>query len=349
MLALQSADGMQQVLGASHAARSQRVPLAALGARPQPAALMQQPASCAGRGSCRRLGWVGFDPFAAARTRRYVRIAVSARYRDAQPVTGSARAPSTSEISVVQSPGTRLTRNLPRPPRRPAVSAATRDARPAQPNRAALHAHPRRAASHHHHRYDRPINLGPQIVRLRPAPHCRTPIVFDDGRARAALHQLAAGSVLELSRAAGVSGRTRTLRGHDRPRAEMSVYNPFDFFLEASAEQYPFSYDDALKTELAPYLACDAQTAAPLFRAYLDGVDRTPVGTVNFLVALNQQLAGRHRLSGADGAGRADARADARARIGLVSRQRMAAGAAAAPSRLAARFVSGYLIQLTPT
>ena len=131
--------------------------------------------------------------------------------------------------------------------------------------------------------------------------------------------------------------------------AEMSVYNPFDFFLEASAEQYPFSYDDALKTELAPYLACDPQTsAAPLFRAYLDGVDRTPAGTTNFLVALNQQL-------------QRDIGYLVRMEPGVQTPAQtleLASGSCRDSAWLlvqlcrhlgiAARFVSGYLIQLTP-
>ncbi|HDR9053326.1 TPA: transglutaminase family protein [Burkholderia vietnamiensis] len=106
MLALQSADGMQQVLGASHAAQSQRVPLAALGAQPQPATLMQQPAGHAwAEAHVEGLGWVGFDPFMnRCPDERYVRIAVGLDYRDAQPVTGLGASTVGVEISVVQSP-----------------------------------------------------------------------------------------------------------------------------------------------------------------------------------------------------------------------------------------------------
>ncbi|KVH63417.1 IMP dehydrogenase, partial [Burkholderia sp. MSMB1072] len=114
-------------------------------------------------------------------------------------------------------------------------------------------------------------------------------------------------------------------------------------------EQYPFSYDDALKTELAPYLACDPQTsAAPLFRAYLDGVDRTPAGTVNFLVALNQRL-------------QRDIGYLVRMEPGVQTPAQtleLASGSCRDSAWLlvqlcrhlgiAARFVSGYLIQLTP-
>ena len=154
---------------------------------------------------------------------------------------------------------------------------------------------PIRVALNHktHYRYDRLVGLLPHVIRLRPAPHCRTPILSYSMTVKPAGHFVNwqqdpfANYLARLV----FPERTREFEITVDLVAEMSVYNPFDFFLEASAEQYPFSYDDALKTELAPYLACDPQaSAAPLFRAYVDGVDRTPAGTVNFLVALNQQL-----------------------------------------------------------
>ncbi|RQZ70981.1 transglutaminase family protein [Burkholderia sp. Bp9004] len=105
-LALQSGDGMQQALGASHAAQSQGLPQAALGAQPQAAALMQQPAGHAwAEAYVEGLGWVGFDPFMnRCPDERYVRIAVGLDARDAQPVTGLGASTVGIEISVVQSP-----------------------------------------------------------------------------------------------------------------------------------------------------------------------------------------------------------------------------------------------------
>ncbi|RQZ70982.1 DUF2126 domain-containing protein [Burkholderia sp. Bp9004] len=212
---------------------------------------------------------------------------------------------------------------------------------------------PIHVALHHttRYRYDRPVNLGPQIVRLRPAPHCRTPIVAYSMTVEPAQHFINWQQDPFSNYLARLvfPERTEHFEITIDLVAEMSVYNPFDFFLEASAEQYPFNYDDALKTELAPYLACDPQTsAAPLFRAYLDGVDRTPAGTVNFLVALNQQL--QHDIGYL-----------VRMEPGVQTPEqtlKLASGSCRDSAWLlvqlcrhlgiAARFVSGYLIQLTP-
>ncbi|AXF23795.1 IMP dehydrogenase [Burkholderia pyrrocinia] len=208
-------------------------------------------------------------------------------------------------------------------------------------------------ALHHttRYRYDQLVNLGPQVVRLRPAPHCRTPIVAYSMTVDPAQHFINWQQDPFSNYLARLvfPERTEHFEITIDLVAEMSVYNPFDFFLEASADQYPFSYDDALKTELAPYLACDPQTgASPLFRAYVDGVDRTPAGTVNFLVALNQQL-------------QRDIGYLVRMEPGVqapVQTLELASGSCRDSAWLlvqicrhlgiAARFASGYLIQLTP-
>ncbi|HIE1302307.1 TPA: transglutaminase family protein, partial [Burkholderia contaminans] len=201
------------------------------------------------------------------------------------------------------------------------------------------------------YRYDRLVNLGPQVVRLRPAPHCRTPILAYSMTVEPAQHFINWQQDPFSNYLARLvfPERTEHFEITIDLVAEMSVYNPFDFFLEASAEQYPFSYDDALKTELAPYLVCDPPTSAsPLFRTYLDGVDRTPAGTVNFLVALNQQL-------------QRDIGYLVRMEPGVQTPEQtleLASGSCRDSAWLlvqlcrhlgiAARFVSGYLIQLTP-
>ena len=82
--------------------------------------------------------------------------------------------------------------------------------------------------------YDRLINLGPQVIRLRPVaftyPH---PLLLAQNRPRAALHQLAAGSGGQLPCATGLPGQTREFRIEVDLVAEMSVINPFDFFRAA--------------------------------------------------------------------------------------------------------------------
>jgi len=68
----------------------------------------------------------------------------------------------------------------------------------------------------------------------------------------------------------------------------MAVYNPFDFFLEAPAEFYPFNYEPGVAHDLAPYLKREAE--GPLFEKLLAGVDRGKQPTIDFLVALNVRL-----------------------------------------------------------
>ena len=104
-----------------------------------------------------------------------------------------------------------------------------------------------------HYRYDRRVTLRPQIVRLRPAPHSRTHILSYSLKVEPAetLHQLAAGSAVELSRAPRVPGedaRSCGSRSISSPRWRCSI--PFDFFLEPYAEKFPFTYEATEQHEL---------------------------------------------------------------------------------------------------
>jgi transglutaminase-like putative cysteine protease len=141
-----------------------------------------------------------------------------------------------------------------------------------------------------HYRYDRPITLGPQVVRLRPAPHSRTRVLSYSMRVEPSQHFINWQQDPQSNYLARLvfPEKTTALRIEVDLVAEMAVLNPFDFFLEPSAETFPFSYDPALATELEPYRHKIDPT--PRFTAYLDSIAREPVSTSTFLMRLNQRL-----------------------------------------------------------
>ncbi len=144
-----------------------------------------------------------------------------------------------------------------------------------------------------HYRYDRPVNLGPQVVRLRPAPHSRTRILSYSMRVEPAEHFINWQQDPQSNYLARLvfPDKTTSFRIEIDLVAEMSVLNPFDFFLEPSADHFPFDYEPELATELAPYRIKAPELAhAPAFQAYLAGISRDKTRTNDFLVALNQKL-----------------------------------------------------------
>jgi len=199
-----------------------------------------------------------------------------------------------------------------------------------------------------HYRYDRRVALGPQVVRLRPAPHCRTRILSYSMRVQPAKHFINWQQDAQSNYLARLvfPEKTAELKIEVDLVAEMAVLNPFDFFLEDYAQEYPFDYDSAERRELAPYLI--AQPATPKFGEYLAAIPRARVRTVDFLVAVNQRLSQdiKYLIRLEPGVQTPEetlhkAAGSCRDSAWLLAQLLRHCG-------LATRFVSGYLIQLVP-
>ena len=209
------------------------------------------------------------------------------------------------------------------------------------------------AALHHvsHYQYSKPITLGPQVIRLRPAPHCRSKVISYS------LTVEPAGHFINWQQDPFANYLARLVFPEEVHSfkvtvdlvVDMSVYNPFDFFLESTAERYPFSYAALEEQELAPYLLSPSSVEpTPLLAAYLSKLDRSDQRTIDFLIGVNRlvQQDVQYLIRMEPGVQTPEqtlqlARGSCRDSAWLLVNLLRHCG-------LAARFVSGYLIQLTP-
>lgn len=197
------------------------------------------------------------------------------------------------------------------------------------------------------YRYDRRIHLGPQVVRLRPAPHCRTPILSYSLKIHPANHFLnwqQDPQANYLARLVFPETTTEFSVEVDLVAA-LAVYNPFDFFLEPSAENYPFCYDPDLARELRPFL--ETEPAGPQLTEFLSQVPRESVRTIDFLVALNQRVFREVGYVIRLDPGIQTCEYTLTARTGSCRDSAWLLVQMLRHLGLAARFASGYLIQLT--
>ena len=196
--------------------------------------------------------------------------------------------------------------------------------------------------------YEKPVQLTPQLIRLRPAPHTRTPLHHYALNVRPTGHfvnwqQDPFGNFVARY---VFPEPTRELAIDVSVVADLVTINPFDFFIEESAQAWPFEYPAQLRKELAPYF--EAVDGGPLLDEWVASVDRTSTPTVNFLVALNQRLERDigYVIRMEPGVQTPDqtlslARGSCRDSGWLLAQILRRLG-------LAARFVSGYLVQLKP-
>jgi uncharacterized protein (DUF2126 family)/transglutaminase-like putative cysteine protease len=198
-----------------------------------------------------------------------------------------------------------------------------------------------------HYQYDRSVKLGPQVVRLRPAPHSRTKVLSYSQRIEPANHFIN----WQQDPFANYQARlvfpepTREFKVTIDLVVEMAVYNPFDFFLEPSAEEFPFSYVKSQAAELAPYLVTDPLT--PLVAEYLKKVNTTKQRTIDFLVGINQLVQGDIGYTIRMEPGVQTPEETLTLRTGSCRDSGWLLVQLLRHLGLAARFVSGYLIQLT--
>ncbi|MDX1812966.1 MAG: transglutaminase family protein, partial [Gammaproteobacteria bacterium] len=197
------------------------------------------------------------------------------------------------------------------------------------------------------YQFDRPVELTPHVFRLRPAPHSRTPIKAYSFRIYPEEHfinwqQDPFGNYLAR---VVFPEKTRELRIEVEVVADMTVINPFDFFVEKYARDFPFVYPEKLARDLAPYLTLEEN--GPRLMAWINAHDKKAQRIVDFLVELNQKL-------------REDVDYSIRLEPGVQTCEETLEKALGScrdsawllvqilrHMGLAARFVSGYLIQLT--
>ncbi|MBD3842247.1 MAG: transglutaminase family protein, partial [Campylobacterales bacterium] len=199
-----------------------------------------------------------------------------------------------------------------------------------------------------HYKYDKKVNLSPHIIRLRPAPHSRTPIESYSLKIEPKNHfinwqQDPFGNYLARI---VFPEKTDKLFIDVELVANIVTINPFDFFVEDSAKNYPFKYKKSLKKELKPYLKKDEES--PLLEKFLKTIDiKKETNIIDFLVGLNQKIYNHLNYTIRLEVGVQTCEYTLDKKLGSCRDFAWLFVQVLRHLGLAARFVSGYLVQLT--
>ena len=212
---------------------------------------------------------------------------------------------------------------------------------------------PLTVALRHHtsYSYDRAVQLSPQVIRLRPAPHTRIPIREYTLKIEPATHFIH----WQQDPFGNYQARVVFTEKTDRLAIDVELVvdivtvNPFDFFLESYAEQFPFSYDAELGEDLAPYLKLSDSSpelmeylARPRVQSLRGG------GTIDFLVGLTRLIYEDITYNVRMEPGVQPCAVTLDRRNGSCRDSAWLLVQLLRHQGLAARFVSGYLVQLKP-
>ncbi len=198
------------------------------------------------------------------------------------------------------------------------------------------------------YRYEKPIFLGPQVIQLRPAPHCHVPILSYTLDVTPSKHIANWQMDLHSNRLARFlfPEKTSRLIVEVNLVADLSPINPFAFFLEPGVEQYPFEYPAELIGDLEPYTRVDAP--GPRLQDFLSDLKETRCGTVNFLLTVNRKVRDQIKYVTRMAPGVQTSEETLERLSGSCRDSAWLLVESLRNLGIAARFVSGYLIQLAP-
>lgn len=198
-----------------------------------------------------------------------------------------------------------------------------------------------------HYKYDKAISLSPHIIRLRPAPHSRTPIEAYSLNIKPDNHFLNWQQDPFGNYQARVvfPEKTKEFFIDVEIIADLITLNPFDFFVEESATNFPFEYKKELKKELKPYLKINED--GKLLKEFVKSIDKSEKPIIDFLVEVNQKINNYVNYTVRLETGVQTCKTTLENELGSCRDSAWLFVQVLRHLGLAARFVSGYLVQLT--